>query len=328
MNQNLQAFFDNHKVILAPMAGVSDKVFRSLCIECGASLTYTEMVSAKGLSYANEKTQHLLDLAENEREVAVQLFGHEPKTMAHEAAYVEQVLAGRLAYIDINMGCPARKIVSKGDGSALMKTPVLAQEIVSEVSGAVACPTTVKFRRGFEVGFETAPEFARAMQDAGAAAVCVHGRYSKQMYRGMSDVSCIARVVRAVSIPVIGNGDITNAASALSMLEQTGCAAVMVGRAARGNPWVFGQVNAALQGREVPAYPSVDQRIEMAKRHATMLGHTHGNKNIVGMRKHAMWYVAGLPGAAAARARLNDCTTLSQFHETFDTLLKEAKQHA
>ncbi len=328
MNQNLQAFFESHKVILAPMAGVSDKVFRSLCIECGASLTYTEMVSAKGLSYANEKTQHLLDLAENEREVAVQLFGHEPQTMAREAAYVERVLAGKLAYIDINMGCPAKKIVSKGDGSALMKTPVLAQEIVSEVSSAVACPTTVKFRRGFEVGFETAPEFARAMQDAGAAAVCVHGRYSKQMYKGASDSTCIARVVRAVSIPVIGNGDVTNAASALYMLEQTGCAAVMVGRAARGNPWVFGQVNAALQGREEPACPSINQRIEMAKRHATMLGHTHGNKNIVSMRKHAMWYVAGLPGAAAARVCLNDCTTPSQFHETFDTLLKEAKQHA
>ena len=220
------------------MAGVSDMAFRTLCREQGADLTYTEMVSAKGLSYANEKTRHLLDLAQGEDMVAVQLFGHEPDTMASQAAWIEQVMGENLAYIDINMGCPARKIVTKGDGSALMRDPDLAASIVFAVSRAVEHPVTVKFRRGWAMGCETAPEFAVRMQDAGAAAVAVHGRYAEQLYRGCADWGVIARVKQAVDVPVVGNGDVKCGADAVAITRETGCDAVMIARAAEGNPGV------------------------------------------------------------------------------------------
>ena len=186
-------FFSERRLLLAPMAGVSDEAFRTLCREQGADLTYTEMVSATGLSYANEKTRHLLHLAKGEDQVAVQLFGHEPDVMADQARWVEQEMGETLAYLDINMGCPARKIVSKGDGSALMKTPDLAAAIVRAVSAAVEHPVTVKFRRGWAEGDETCVEFARRMEDAGAAAVAVHGRYALQLYRGRAEWDALAR---------------------------------------------------------------------------------------------------------------------------------------
>ena len=240
------AFFSNHPLLLAPMAGVSDEAFRTLCLEQGADLAYTEMVSAKGLSYANEKTRHLLALAPGEERVAVQLFGHEPDTMAAQAAWVEQEMGEALAYLDINMGCPARKIVSKGDGSALMKEPALAADIVRAVARAVEHPVAVKFRRGWAEGCETAPEFARRMEDAGAAMVAVHGRFAEQLYRGRADWGVIARVKEAVRVPVTGNGDVRCGADAAAMVARTGCDAVMIARGAEGNPWVFAQARAAL----------------------------------------------------------------------------------
>lgn len=313
-------FFKEHPVLLAPMAGVSDKAFRTLCLEQGASLAYTEMVSAKGLSYANEKTRHLLSLADGEELVAVQLFGHEPETMASQGAWVESELGDKLAYLDINMGCPARKIVSKGDGSALMCDPDLAARIVNAVSEAVQHPVTVKFRRGWALDEETAPDFARTMCNAGAQALCVHGRYAEQLYRGSADWSVIKRVKEAVSVPVVGNGDIRSGADALAMIERTGCDAVMIARGAEGNPWIFAQVRAALEGRELPNAPTVEERIGMARRHARMLAEQEG-RTIVRMRKHAMWYLSGLPGASEARSRINYCSTVNEFDAVFDQLL-------
>ena len=313
-------FFSERRLLLAPMAGVSDEAFRTLCREQGADLTYTEMVSAKGLSYANEKTRYLLHLSVGEDQVAVQLFGHEPDVMADQASWVEQEMGETLAYLDINMGCPARKIVSKGDGSALMKTPDLAAAIVRAVSAAVEHPVTVKFRRGWAEGDETCVEFARRMEDAGAAAVTVHGRYALQLYRGRADWDAIARVKAAVSIPVVGNGDVKCGADAVALVERTGCDAVMIARAAEGNPWVFAQCKAALAGVPEPAKPSVEERIAMARRHARLLAEREG-RNIVRMRKHAMWYMTGLPGAAAARAKINACVSVEDFDRVFDELL-------
>jgi len=255
--------------------------------------------------------------------VAVQLFGHEPAVMASQAAWIEQEMGESLAYLDINMGCPARKIVSKGDGSALMRDPDLAAAIVRAVKAAVAHPVTVKFRRGWGLGDETAPAFARCMEEAGADAVTVHGRFAEQLYRGSADWGVIARVRAAVSVPVVGNGDIRSGADAAAMAAATGCDGVMIARGAEGNPWLFSQVQATLAGRPEPAPPTVDERIAMARRHAELLTHREG-RNIVRMRKHAMWYLAGLPGAAAARGRINYCTTLDDFDRVFDELLEIA----
>ncbi len=305
------------------MAGVSDEAFRALCRQQGADLAYTEMVSAKGLSFANGKTRRLLALAPGEDQVAVQLFGHEPDVMAREAAWVEDELGSALAYLDINMGCPARKIVSKGDGSALMKNPALAADVVRAVSHAVEHPVTVKFRRGWAEGEETAPAFARAMEDAGAAAVCAHGRCAAQLYRGAADWNVIARVKQAVGVPVVGNGDVKTGADAAALVQRTGCDAVMIARGAQGNPWLFAQAKAALAGETVPEGPDVRERIAMARRHARLLAEREG-RNVVRMRKHAMWYLSGLPGAAAARGKINACTTVEDFDRVFDELLERA----
>lgn len=323
----MQGVFEN-RVLLAPMAGVSDAVFRGICIQQGADMAFTEMVSAKGLSYANDKTRHLLDLADNETRVGVQVFGHEPDVMAAQAQWIEDELGDRLVCIDVNMGCPARKIVSKGDGSALMQDPVLAQDIVRAVARSIEHPVTVKFRRGWsEEAGEIAPSFAQRMEQAGASAICVHGRYSTQMYRGLSDASAIARVKDAVDIPVIGNGDIRSAQDAMKMAEATGCDAVMVARGAQGNPWIFTQIKAALDGSKGIGSPDANERIVMARRHAELLGE-RDPKSIVRMRKHAMWYVAGLPGASAARGKLNACSSVEDFEHVFDELSQEVARHA
>ena len=200
---DLTDFFDERWLILGPMAGVNDPVFRSLCIEHGATLTYTEMVSSKALSYKNAKTKNLLQLAPNEEKVVVQLFGHEPQTMAKEAHNIEIELGDRLAYIDINMGCPARKIVKKGDGAALMTTPKLACEIVKACNDACKAPITVKFRRGYNSGEDTSAKFAEQISRAGASALCVHGRYATQYYRGEADFSVAEKICEVVDIPVI-----------------------------------------------------------------------------------------------------------------------------
>ena len=322
---DMHEFFQGHRLILAPMAGVTDEAMRALCREQGADMAFTEMVSAKGLSYANEKTRHLLRLAPGEKQVAVQLFGHEPRVMAEQAAWIESTMGTSLAYLDINMGCPARKITSKGDGSALMRTPELAAQIVSAVKGAVSRPVTVKFRRGYFQDEETAPEFARRMEEAGADAVTVHGRFAEQLYRGSADWGVIARVKEALSIPVVGNGDVKTGADAVAITRETGCDAVMIARGAEGNPWVFAEAKAALAGKPEPATPTVPERLAMARRHAHLLAEREG-RNIVRMRKHAMWYMAGLPGAACARGKINACVTPEDFDAVFDELLRKSAE--
>lgn len=319
-------FLSTHRVLLAPMAGVSDVAFRQLCTEQGAALAFTEMVSAKGLSYANERTAHLVDLYEGEGLVGVQIFGHEPDTMADQAQWIEQELGEHLAVIDINMGCPVRKIAGKGDGAALIKEPILAGRIVEALSRAVRVPVTVKTRRGFVQGEETCVDFAHMAQECGAAAIAIHGRFATQMYTGVADWDCIARAKSEVGIPVIGNGDVFSARSACALLEHTGCDAILVARGAQGNPWIFAQIHAALHGGSGAALqPCARDRIEMARRHAHLL---HGNhpKSVVRMRKHASWYVKGLPGASAARLSFNACSTVEEFDAAFDRLLAYIEQ--
>lgn len=314
------SFFEKHPLLLAPMAGVSDRAFRTLCREQGATLTFTEMVSAKGLSYANEKTRHLLDRGSEEDQIAVQLFGHEPDIMASQAAWIEDELGEALAYIDINMGCPVRKISSKGDGSALMCEPDRAACIVGAIRKAISHPVTAKFRRGWGLGQESAVEFAQRLEQAGAAAVAVHGRYAEQLYRGSADWGVIARVKQAVSIPVVGNGDVCSGADVAALKDQTNCDAIMIARAAEGNPWIFAQAQAALSKKPLPASPSAQERIEMARRHAHLLAACKGT-TIVRMRKHAMWYMAGLAGASSARSKITQATSLADFDRVFDELL-------
>ena len=313
------------RLVLAPMAGVTDLAFRRICREHGAALTVTEMVSTKALCYQDRKTPRLLELAPDEHPAAAQIFGHEPETMA-EGARIALEKSG-CDIIDINMGCPAPKIAGNGDGSALMKDPALAASIVRAVRAAVSRPVTVKFRRGWAEGDETAPEFARRMEDAGACAIAVHGRYAEQLYRGRAEWGAIARVKEAVSVPVVGNGDVRSGADAVAITERTGCDAVMIARAAEGNPWLFAQAKAALAGEPEPDGPTVEERIALARRHARLLSAREG-RNIVRMRKHAMWYLAGLPGAAAARGRINGCVSVEDFDEVFDELLACAREHA
>lgn len=314
--------YQDRRIILAPMAGVTDEVFREICLAHGAQLTYTEMVSAKALSYGNVKTRDLLVLAPSEEKVVVQIFGHEPETMAAQAAALEQAMGDRIFSFDVNMGCPARKIAGKGDGAALMRDPMLAGRIVEAIAKRVEAPLTVKMRRGFEMGNETAPELAHIVQESGASAIAVHGRFAQQFYQGIACWDTITRVKRSVSIPVVGNGDITSGKRARAMLDQTGCDAIMVGRAAEGNPWVFTDIAAYLETGQGSAAPTPTERIACAIEHARMLASRYGD-NIVKMRKHAMWYLRGLRGASVARQAITQAITFEDFESIFEAVLAQ-----
>ena len=329
---SIDAFFEHYPIVCAPMAGVSDVVYRQLALQEGASLAYTEMVSTKGLEYHSEKTLDLIALGAHEPYVAVQIFGHDASVMAHEAAFIQDYLGPRLAYIDINMGCPARKIVSKGDGSALMEEPARAASIVRAVSDRVSCPVGVKFRRGYYLDRETCVPFAQRMEQSGASLLTVHGRYAQQMYRASSSHAAIARVKAAVSIPVIGNGDVRSGADAIALYQETNCDGIMIARASQGNPWVFRSVRNAIDayrsGNAIPqdVHVSPVERLECARTHARMLAQF--GFPLKKMRSYAMWYVSGLPGATHARARICSCLTLQDYLDVFDELERQCASSA
>ena len=301
-----------HPVLLAPMAGYTDVVFRMLCTSFGCDLTCTEMISAKGLTYGNEKTGGYLAVGEEEGKIAVQLFGHEPALLAEAVSITADRLGPYLALIDVNMGCPAQKIVSNGDGSALMRTPALAGNIIEAVKRVSPVPVTVKFRKGLDD--DTCVSFAKVLESAGADAICLHPRTRMQQYRGTADRSAIAAVKAAVRIPVIGNGDITCGESAVSMLRETGCDGVMIGRAALGQPWIFREIKAAIAGTPYAA-PTVSERLEVAILHAERIEAAKGPHGLVELRKHLPRYLHGIRGSAALRTRLNEAKNAAEIRE-------------
>lgn len=303
--------------ILAPMAGVTDLPFRLLCKEMGAGLLSMEMVSAKAISFRNRNTKKLLEIAEGEQPIALQLFGSDPDIVSEAAKYIEDL---PFDILDINMGCPVPKVAGNGEGSALMKNPPLAEEIVRKTVLAVKKPVTVKFRKGFDENQVNAVEFAKRMEAAGASAVAVHGRTREQYYSGTADWDIIRQVKEAVSIPVIGNGDVDGPLSAHKMMEETGCDGVMIGRASRGNPWIFRELLAYDRNGIVLERPSRGEIREMMLRHAQLQVEYVGEyTGIREMRKHIAWYTAGLPHSAALRRCVNEIESLSDL----ENMLKE-----
>ena len=309
----------DNPIILAPMAGVSDMPFRLLCHEQGAGLVCTEMISAKAIYYQNKNTESLMAIHSDERPVSLQLFGSEPDILAAMAKRIEDRL---FDVLDLNMGCPVPKVVNNGEGSALLKKPGLVREIVSAVVSAVDKPVTVKIRRGFDEESVNAVEIARIIEDCGAAAIAVHGRTREQYYSGKADWDSIRRVKEAVSIPVIGNGDVDSPEAARAMFEQTGCDGIMVGRAARGNPWLFHRILHYLETGEMVEKPSMDEVKDMILRHARMQVEEKGAyTGIREMRKHVAWYTAGFPYSAKLRGRVNELENLEELEELLQGLL-------
>lgn len=296
-------------VLLAPMAGITDSAFRRLCIEQGCDFTFTEMVSANGLHYKNRKTQELISISEAEKPCGVQLFGHDPAIIAETVQRLFDGLVSKneVSTVDINMGCPAPKITSNGDGSALMKNPALAGKIIEAAVKASPVPVSVKFRKGWDDNSANAVEFARIAEKSGAAFITVHGRTRMQMYSGKADRELIKSVVDAVDIPVIGNGDIFSGESALDMLETTGCAALMVARGAQGDPFIFSEIRAALLGENY-VKPSESERLDTALRHIEDYVSGHGGGSFVDMRKHIAWYTKGMYGSNELRRQVNSCS--------------------
>ena len=307
-----------NNLILAPMAGVTDLPFRLLCSEQGAGLAGMEMVSAKAIWYGNKNTESLLEIHPEEGPVSLQLFGSDPKIVSDMEKRIEE---RPFAILDLNMGCPVPKVVNNGEGSALMRNPKLAGEIIAATVKAIEKPVTVKIRKGFDEAHINAVEMAKIAEEAGAAAIAVHGRTREQYYSGEADWEIIAGVKEAVSIPVIGNGDVTDGGSAHRLLQETGCDGVMIGRAARGNPWLFRQIAAWLEEGTVLPEPSAEEKKMMILRHARLQLEIKGEyTGVREMRKHFSWYTAGMPGSARLRQSINQAERFEEIERLVESL--------
>lgn len=320
-SKQLLAAYAEQPFLMAPMAGVTDPAYRIMCRRRGARLCYSEMVSVAGLAYASSKTWRLVLPADEEPQICVQLFGSKPEQFASGIAAVEERVGDRLSLIDINMACPARKVVTKGEGSALMKTPDVAEAIVKAAVAAAHVPVTVKIRSGFYAEDRNAPAFAEMLEQAGASAVAVHGRSATQLYNGEADWSIVDEVADAVEIPVIGSGDIFSAEAAVSHLEQSGASAVFIARGTYGNPWVFGDArDLALKGEPVRERSS-KERLDALREH---LGLVHELLPFMARaRSFASWYLKGMPHAAQWRARVVRCTSYEDFMELVDAIERD-----
>ncbi len=313
----------NSKLALAPMAGVSDIAFRTVCRQLGAGLTYTEMVSTKALCYQDKKSKELLRIAPSEHPISAQIFGSDPVCMADGAAKALEESGADI--IDINMGCPVGKVVSSGDGSALMKTPELAMKIIEAVNTAVDVPVTVKFRKGWDKGHVNAVEFAKMAEAAGAAAVAVHGRTRVQMYSGTADWDIIREVKNAVGIPVIANGDVFSGKDAVRILKYTGADMAMIGRGSFGNPWIFADAEAALNGENY-SYPHLFDRLDLAVAQFETAAQYKGEKvACLEARKHYAWYLKGIPHSAFFRSKATKVETLDDIYKLTEQIKRELK---
>ena len=309
-----------NNIILAPMAGVSDLPFRLLCARYGAGMVCMEMISAKAIMYNNKNTESLLEIHPEEGCVSLQLFGSDPKIMSEQAKRIED---RPYDILDINMGCPVPKVVNNGEGSALMKDPILAGQIIEAIVKNTSKPVTVKIRKGFANDELTAPDIAYIAQESGASAVTVHGRTREQYYSGKADWNAIAEVKRRVSIPVIGNGDVTDGESAKRMFDETGCDGVAIGRAAQGNPFIFREILHFLETREKLNRPDGTEMFDTVKEHARLMIEYKGEYTAVReMRKHLSWYSAGMPGSARLRGRINEMCSMDDILSVARLLFK------